>query len=158
MNSEIFSRCAIKVFTVFIAAGMLAGMEASAEIYKCTDPDAGVAYSDKPCKGESAIFVPRAGPKLDKNMQIRREQRKRLLRAYREENAAQQQQAAEQKIETEEREENCRRARINYQKFMEAGRVYRTGSDGRRVDFTDRERAEATALMQAEIERWCDRE
>jgi len=103
MNSEIFSSSALKVFTLFIAAGLLACMEVAAEIYKCTDPDAGVAYSDKPCKGESAIFVPRAGPKVDKDMQARRDQRQRLLRAYREENEAQQQKAAEQKIETEER-------------------------------------------------------
>ena len=148
----------MKIFTVMIAAALLTGVEAAAEIYKCTDPDAGVAYSDKPCKGESAIFIPRAGPKVDKNMLFRREQRQRLLRAYREENAAGQQKAAEQKIETERRLENCRRARINYRRFMEAGRVYRTGSDGERVDFSDEERAEATARAQADIEKWCDQE
>ena len=148
----------MRVFTVLLAAGLLAGMEVAAEIYKCTDPDAGVAYSDKPCKGESVIFIPRAGPKVDVNMQARKQQRQRLLRAYREENAAEQQEAAELKLESQQREENCRRARINYRRFMEAGRVYRTGSDGERVDFTDKERADAAARAQADIEKWCKQE
>ena len=38
---------------------------AAAEIYKCTDPQGAVHYTDKPCAGESAVFMPRAAPNAD---------------------------------------------------------------------------------------------
>ncbi len=147
----------MKIFTVFFVAIMFTSMEVAAEIYKCTAANGEINYTDRPCRGESSIFVPGPAPGVDEHVKAREEKRQRLLRAYREEDAAEKQKAAELKAEREMRAEHCRRARINYRRISDAGRVFRTGRDGERVDFTDEERAAATARAQADVEEWCDR-
>jgi len=145
----------MKKTTVFFIAGMLAGQQAAAEIYKCTDATGKINYGDKPCEGESTIFTPRAGPKVDENVEARSVKTRKLLRAYREEDAEKKQQAAELKAENEKRVENCHRARNRYQQIISAGRIYRVGKDGNQVDMTDEERVGAAASAQADIEEWC---
>jgi hypothetical protein len=145
----------MKKFTVFFTACMLASQQAGAEIYKCTDANGKVHYGDKPCKGESTVFTPKAGPKVDENVEARSEKTRQLLRAYREEDAQEKQKAAELKAENEKRVENCHLAKNRYQQIISAGRVYRLDKDGNRTDFTDAERAGAIASAQADIEKWC---
>ena len=153
--------------TLFIACMLTSACvaaDATEEIYKCIDADARISYSDKPCKGKSIIYKPKAGPKtqsgaapkVDDNVDARRDKTQRLLRAYKEEREEKKQEAAELKAENEQRLKNCSRARSNYQKFLGAARVFLTDKDGNRVDFTDEERADATARAKAAIERWCD--
>ncbi len=148
----------MKLFTMFFVVVMFTSVEVAAEIYKCTSAGGEVDYTDRPCRGESSIFVPGPAPVVDEHVKAREEKRKRLLRAYREEDAAEKQKAAELKAERERRAEHCRRARINYRRIREAGRVFRPGSDGERVDFTDEERAAATARAQADVEAMVRRE
>ena len=145
----------MKKITVFLIACMLASQQAAAEIYKCTDANGEVHYGDKPCKGESTVFTPKAGPKVDENVEARSEKTRQLLRAYREEVAQEKQKDAELKAENEMRVENCHRARNSYQQIISAGRVYRLDKDGNRTDFTDEERAGATDRAKADIEKWC---
>ena len=159
--------------TLFIACMLTSACvaaDATTEIYKCIDADARISYSDKPCKGKSIIFKPKVGPKakagskaqsrvapkVDDDVDARRDKTQRLLRAYKEEREEKKQEAAELKAENEQRLKNCSRARSNYQKFLGAARVFLTDKDGNRVDFTDEERADATARAKAAIERWCD--
>jgi len=146
----------MKKFTVLLVAGLLASINVAAEIYKCTDASGKTHYGDKPCKGESTIFTPKAGPKVDENVEQRREKTERLLRAYREEHAEDKKNAAELKAEKEKRAENCRRAKSRYRQIIESRRIFRYDEDGNHVVFTDAERASATATEKAAIERWCD--
>jgi len=146
----------MKKFTVLLVTGLLASMNVPAEIYKCTDANGKTHYGDKPCKGESTIFTPKAGPKVDENVEQRREKTERLLRAYREEHAEEKRNVAELKAEKEKRTENCRRAKIRYRQITGAGRVYRYDEDGNHLVYTDEERASATATAKAAIKQWCD--
>ena len=145
----------MKKFTVFFIACMLASQQAAAEIYKCTDANGKVNYSDRPCKGESIIFTPKAGPKVDEDVEVRSEKTRQLLRAYREESAQEKQKAAELKAEKERRVENCRRAKNRYHQIISAGRIYRLDKDGNQTDFTDEQRAGAMDSAKADIKEWC---
>jgi len=145
----------MKKLTMFFIACMLASQQAAAEIYKCTDASGKVHYGDRPCKGESTIFTPKAGPKVDEDLEARSEKTRQLLRAYREEYAQEKQKTAELKAEKERRVENCRRAKNRYQQIISAGRIYRLDKDGNQSDFTDEERAGATASAKADIKEWC---
>ena len=131
-------------------------MQVAAEIYKCTDAGGKVHYGDKPCKGESSIFIPRAGPRTDENVEDRMEKRNRLLRAYQAEHAQERQKSAELKADKEKRVKNCNRAMNRYQQITSSGRIYNIDKDGNRVDFTDEERDAATASARADIKQWCD--
>ena len=77
----------MKSCVLIVALGLTACWNVAAEIYKCTDANGKVSYRDKPCKGKSTIFTPKAGPKVDANVKQRKEKRQQLLRAYQEEHA-----------------------------------------------------------------------
>jgi len=141
--------------TVISIACLLASQQAAAEIYKCTDANGKIHYGDKPCKGESTIITPKAGPKVDENVEQRNEKTQRLLRAYREEHAQEKQKTAELKAEKEKRVENCRRAKNRHQRIISAGRIYRLDKDGNQTHFTDEERDAAIASAKADIKEWC---
>ena len=162
----------MKIHTRLFIACMLTSTYVAAdktdEIYKCIDADARISYSDKPCKGKSIIFKTKARPKADSKVQAkarpkvnesvekRNQKTQRLLRAYEAEREQKKQADAALKAEKEQRDKNCTRAISNYQKFLGAARVFQTDKDGNKVDYSDEERADATARAKANIERWCD--
>ena len=145
----------MKKLSVIFAGCIFVSMSTTAEIYKCTDSNGKTHYGDKPCKGESIIFTPKAGPKEDENAEERREKIQRLLRAYQQEHTQEKQKTAELKAEKEKRVKNCRRAMNRYQQVISAGRIYRIDKDRNRADFTDEERANAAASARADIKQWC---
>ena len=138
------------------AVWLLACVPASAEIYKCTDPQGAVHYSDKPCAGTSSVFTPRAAPKADADSEQRRDKTRRLLRAYREEQAEEEHAAAKQQLEQQQRQQNCISARHRLDQLLRANRLYRVDPDGRQVNLTAEERAASTDRARAEVESWCD--
>ena len=157
-----------RLFIACMLTSTYVAADKTAEIYKCIDADARVSYSDKPCKGKSIIFKTKAGPKtsskvkskarqkVNESVDARKQKTQRLLRAYEAEREQKKEEAAVLKAEKEQRQKNCSRARSNYQKFLGAARVFLTDKEGKRVDFSDEERADATARAKANIERWCD--
>lgn len=135
---------------------LLACSPAAAEIYKCTDTQGTVAYSDKPCAGASAIFTPRAAPPADADSAQRRDQTRRLLRAYSEEQAEAEREAARQQLEQQQREQKCTAARNRLEQFLRASRLYRVDEDGRQVNLSAAERAQFTDSARTEVGLWCD--
>ena len=129
---------------------------AAAEIYKCTDPQGAVHYTDKPCAGESAVFMPRAAPNADADSAQRKDKTRRLLRAYREEQAEAEQAAARQQLEQQQREVECANARNRLDRFLRANRLYRVDKDGKQVNLSTEERARSTDKARAEVELWCE--
>jgi len=58
--------------------------------------------------------------------------------------------------EKEKRTKKCRIARNRYQHIISARRIYGIDPDGNQADYTDKERAKATASAKADIKTWCD--
>mgnify|MGYP001818811144 FL=1 len=134
---------------------LLAGAPAAAEIYKCTDPQGAVHYTDEPCAGESTVFTPRAAPKVDADSAQRRDKTLRLLRAYSEEQAEEEQAAARQQLEQQQRESKCASARNRLDQYLHASRIYRIDQDGKQVNLSAEERAQSTGRARKEVEFWC---
>ena len=138
------------------AVCLLACMPAAAEIFKCTDPQGAVHYTDKPCTGESTVFTPRAAPKADADSEQRMDKTRRLLRAYSEEQAEEEQAAAKQQLEQQQRESKCASARSRLDQYLHASRIYRIDQDGKQVNLSAEERTQTTEQARAEVELWCD--
>ena len=134
---------------------LLACAPVTAEIYKCTDPQGAVHYSDKPCAGESTVFTPRAAPKGDADSAQRRDKTRRLLRAYSEEQAEAERETARQQLEQQQREVKCTNARNRLDRFLRANRLYRVDKDGKQVNLSAEERAQSTGRARTEVELWC---
>ena len=128
-----------------------------AGVYKCTDENGRVQYTDTPC-GESATTfrkstapaTPSAAP--DERMQKTR----RLLDAMQSERNEEKRLAAEAKAEKEKRKRNCGIARDRYRRLTTASRLYDLDEEGNRVILNDTQRAQSEARAKADVERWCD--
>jgi response regulator RpfG family c-di-GMP phosphodiesterase len=135
---------------------LLACAPATAEIYKCRDSQGAVHYTDKPCAGESTVFTPRAAPKADADSEQRKDKTRRLLRAYREEQAEAEQAAARQQLEQQQREQKCAKARNRLDQFLRASRLYRLDKDGKQVNLSAEERAQSLDNARTDVKLWCD--
>ena len=135
---------------------LLACTPLQAEIYKCTDAQGDTRYSDKPCGGNAAVFVPRAAPAPAEDAAERADKTQRLLRAYDVENAEEQRKAAAALAAREAAEQNCTRARERLRGMTQARAVYRLDEDGNRVVLSFEERAASEEKARAQVEHWCN--
>jgi hypothetical protein len=116
-----------------------AGAAWSQEVYKSVDADGHVVYSDR----ASSKDVPKTSVRVDEGdpaeaARIAREQQ--ALNAadaarHKEQQAEDKAQAAAEK----KRQETCRNARNEYDRLMNRRALYKLGTDGERVYYTDEE-------------------
>jgi hypothetical protein len=129
----------------------------SAGVYKCTDEQGRVQYTDTPC-GESATSFRKqttpAGPAATQDERMQKTQR--LLDAMEAERNEEQRQAAQAKAEKEKRRRNCGIARDRYRRLTTASRLYDLDEQGNRVILNDQQRTDAEARAKAAVEQWCD--
>ena len=129
---------------------------AAAEIYKCTDAQGRVRYTDAPCAGPSSVFIPEAAPPVDTGIEERQRKTQRLLDAMREEREQKKAVAAEARAEKEKRVRNCNYSRDRYRRLTEASRLVRLDEAGNRVVLNDAQRTAATERARAAVEQWCN--
>jgi hypothetical protein len=141
---------------VLLGVLALAGTDAGAEIYKCTDASGKAQYTDRPCGAGAAVITPRVAPAQDEDSDARMQKTRKLLRAYEEERRQEQQQKAEARAREEERERNCKLAKIRYRQITEANRVLRIDESGDQVVLSDQERSTATDQARQAVAKWCD--
>jgi hypothetical protein len=128
---------------------------AAAEIYKCTDEQGRVRYTDTPCAGAASVFTPRQAPPVDAGTAERRRKTERLLDAMRAEREQKKSAAAEARAEQERRERNCNAARDRYRRLTEASRLYELDEAGNRVVLDDARRSAALERARAVVAQWC---
>jgi hypothetical protein len=126
-----------------------------AEIYKCTDAQGEMQYSDKPCGSNASVFVPSAAPAPAGDAAERTDKTQRLMRAYDVENAEQQRKAAEALATREEAEQKCTRARDRLRSVTQARAVYRLDDEGNRVVLSFEERAASEEKARMAVAWWC---
>jgi hypothetical protein len=145
----------VRPLCALLALLALAGTDAAAEIYKCTDASGKTRYTDRPCGAGATVITPRKAAPVDTDSSRRMQQTRKLLRAYEEERREERRQRAEVQAREAERERNCREAKNRYRQISEANRVFRLDEDGNRVIMTDEERAASTARARQAVEQWC---
>jgi hypothetical protein len=144
-------RMADAVLVLLLAEPVLAG------IYKCTNADGSIQYTDTPC-GESATAIRKpAAPTSPATTQDERMQKtRRLLDAMEAERNEEKRLAAEAKAAKEKRKRNCVLARDRYRRLTTASRLYDLDEEGNHVILNDTQRSQTEARAKADIERWCD--
>lgn len=142
-----------------IALVAMSGSWAS-EIYKWTDRDGTVHYTDKPSADGTSERVAIESRSTDRQRvaafntarrDARTEARDELEAAAARESTAQEQARLE-----EERAEQCTLFRERMQRFVQSRRLYREDDDGERVYLSEEEMQTARDDVQAKIEEYCN--
>jgi hypothetical protein len=135
------------------ALALLAGAASSADIYRSTDAQGNVSYSDRP-QGTDSEFVFVAVPRPASTPPRPRAEAARPA----DEGTDGEEAAAEpapREPTAEERASNCEIAREREQRYAESHRLYRSLPNGEREYLNDAEIDEARARAAADVGTWC---
>jgi len=147
--------------TIAIAALMLTAPAAAqaAEVYRWVDEQGRVHYSDRWVPGAELVGYGQPRPPDPEGDAEREAAEKQALTASNERIATQQAEEAAQKAVQQDmaqiRAERCRKAREDYQKAIQARRVYRTGPNGEREYVSEAEADAWRAKRRMEMEQAC---
>jgi len=141
-----------------VAVGLFSAPLAYAEIYKWTDENGKIHFSDTPVdkKAEKLdIKVTPSAPVSAKTRDERKQRADQYLRARQEERAENDKKQKEKKRLAKIRKEKCGAAKHEYREITEAGTVYYRKEDGTR-DYLEPERRKKEELRaKAEVKKWC---
>ena len=132
---------------------------AAGEIYKWTDEEGNVHFTDKPVVEEAervAIQSRRTDPeRVQAMVQARAEA---AAKAAEEEAAATPQGPTEEEIQArlEERAKRCATYRERLQRFVQSRRIYREDENGERVYLSEEEMQEAREKVENQVQEYCD--
>jgi len=137
---------------------LLFSLTAHAEIYRWTDKNGKVHFSDKPIseKAETVdIKVKPVSPVPEQTRDERKQKAENFMRAREEERVEADKKIIEKKKLKAERKVNCKKAKKEYKRISEAGAVYFKNKDGSRDYLEPKRRKKEEALAKAAIEKWC---
>jgi hypothetical protein len=131
---------------------------AASEIYKWTDENGNVHYTDTPV-GESSEIVPITSRRTD-NVAVQQQTQARLARkAAAAEEAAEEAEAGptpeEIAAQEQDRREKCAMYRERLTKFVQSRRLYRETENGNREYLDETQMQQARARVQAQVEEYC---
>lgn len=138
----------------------LAAVSSSAgEIYKWTDEEGNVHYSDRPTGGEDMERMairsrPTDPARVQAEVQARVDAQSE--RAELEASAPQGPSAEELRAEAEDRAEKCEKYRAREFEFTRARRIYKLDENGERVYYTEDEMADARAEVESRVNEYCN--
>ena len=140
-------------FLLMAAPGLDAG------IYKWTDEQGRVHFSDRPVDDSSSEVKIRQSPATETPSNEERQQRdlkmKRMLDAFEEDRANKKEAKQKQRQEREKRKRNCLLAKDRYNSHNRARGIYSYKKDGERRYLNDSERQSHMKKLKADVERWC---
>jgi hypothetical protein len=129
---------------------------AHAGVFKCTDVNGVVQFTDHPCGTDSTVFPKTTTGSEADEADEHRQKTLRLLDAMRHEREQAAQQKAEQQAEAEQRRRACANARDDLRNITQASHLYRLDEQGNRVIFSEEERTHATNQARARVTKWCN--
>ncbi len=125
----------------------------ASEIYKWTDEEGNVYFSDHPTVGAEHLAILSRPTDPDRvQAEVNRQNRKAEEQA----NAPQGPTPQEQRAEAREREENCSRYTERQIQFTQNRRIYRMNENGERVYYDEDEMAAARARVDGLVDDYCN--
>ncbi len=147
---------AIVQLSLALSLSALGILTASAEVYKWTDAEGRVHFSDRPAQdGAETVSMPEAADGPADTPEERLEKQRKLLHAFEEERRQKRDAQEQARQDKAERQRNCVEARDDLHNQETAGALYRLGPDGQREFLDDAQREQALAQARAAVERWC---
>ncbi len=148
----------ITVFA-FVLSIATTGTLFASEIYKWTDEEGHVHYSELPtgAAGEEHLAI-RSRPTNPARVQAEAQARvdARTLRAEEQANAPQGPTPEELRAEAREREKTCNKYRDRQTEFTENRRIYKLDENGERVYYDEEEMRAARASVDDLVKRYCN--
>jgi hypothetical protein len=133
-----------------------------AEVYRSTDPNGNVRYSDRPLNESSKpVFVAslphaaRSAPAARGAAQPNEETAKEPAKPG-DPNRGIQAETTSPEQQAEIKAKNCQVAQQRKQSYAEAHRLFKTDANGQRVYLSDSEIDQARARAEADVHTWCD--
>jgi len=147
------------------AAALIAAAPASAQLYKWTDANGRVQYSDKPPPaGQKASQLSKAGttsagvPGADAARPAGQKSTAELEQEFRKRQAEKdeaQQKAEKLAEETRAKQENCARSKAALASYEAGGRLARVDASGQRQFLDDAEVQQETLRARQDVSKWC---
>lgn len=138
----------------------LASADALAEVYRWTDADGRVHFSDRPPERAGAaarkLELPESSTSIDPELEAYRQRTRKLLEVWGEERRIETEARSTALAEAERRAEQCERLRTKLARTRSARYVYRSGRDGEREIFSAGERARYEAELEEVLHRLCE--
>lgn len=139
---------------------LLVSLQLQAAVYKWTDDNGQVHFSDRPvhqAAEELNIHTAPSRGSADQGMpQDRKERRQRLLDVYERERADKREAAEKSKQAREERKRKCLDARAQYDEYSSAGAIYNYLESGEREYLDKAQRQQYIDRLKTEVQRYCN--
>jgi cell division protein FtsN len=135
---------------------LLCGASAHGEIFKCTDANGTVQFTDHPCDTDATVIPRKAAPTDAEGPDEHLQKTRRLLDAMRQERQQAEQQKAEQKAAAEKRRHECLTARDDLRNITQASHLYRLDEQGNRVILSEEERTRETVDAKTRVAQSCN--
>jgi hypothetical protein len=147
----------IKTTVIALALSIVAtGTLLASEIYKWTDPEGNVHFSDIPTMGSEHLSI-RSRPTDPARIQAQAQSRTddRTQKAKEQANAPQGPTSEELREEKRDREEKCNKYRARQTQFTQNRRIYRM-ENGERVYYDEQEMQAARSGLDEQVQKYCN--
>ncbi len=145
-----------------VLALMLLSTAESAEVYRWTDDNGQVHFSQRPPPREAQrLQLPESGPgqpNADTDLTRRRERERRLLESYQHERTQKKARQAREVNARQEAAERCSRLQLHWRRLSHPGPVYIRRDDGEREYLSDEQREAEQARIRPSYVQACGHE
>lgn len=144
--------------TACIILMMLISSNAMAEIYKWTDEQGNVNYSDQPAQDNARQLQIKAEDRKQSQVSQdeRLERRQRLLQAYDEDRAKQKETETKEKKQKEQLQRECVVAKDRLARYERSRGIYDLDKDGNRVMLSDKDQQRMKDTLRQQISQYCN--
>lgn len=147
----------MKKLIVVLYSLLFASTFANAGVYKWTDKEGNVHYSDQPMPQEKATELiintkPGSGIAVSSDKKKARDQ---LLEEFKEDREARKKKRDDKRVAQKKLKKQCTRARDALRRHREASAVYKLNSKGERIFYSKEKRAKRERVFNKAIKKHC---
>lgn len=150
-------KLALALITMLVVAAT--GITAAGQIYKWTDEEGNVHFTDKPVDGEAERVAIRSKRTDSAAVQAQVNARAEAAAKKAEEQAAAAPQGPTEEelaAQAADRAKKCASYRERLQRFVQSRRIYREDENGERVYLSEEEMQEARERVENQVQEYCD--
>ena len=146
----------MKSVYIILISSIVASFSIQAEVYKWTDKQGNVHYTDRSVKDSSEMNVYTEGNKnKPAGTNDRTEKRRKLIDAMKEDRKEKEKLKKEGQKRKKKLKRQCQWAKDRLQGYETAGGIYNLDKEGKRVVLSDKERNNITKKLRSDIKKHC---
>lgn len=135
---------------------LLSGAAGAAGVYTWTDEQGKVHYGDQPGNAAAREIILPAAPAPDAGQRERLQKQQKLLEVYEAEREEKREQASKRIIEQQQREQECKAARVRLKQYEQSGGLRTINTDGTERQLSKAEYRQALEDAREAVAYWCE--